>query len=123
MGQKQFANLLGETERETDMRFALRQEFPYNIKTVIAARELRYDAIDEQPGLKSQELLGVEKDGPLVITRRLFKFGNAIPDIVKKMVPAGMLEMVDVNTFNTETYLSKFTMHSEYAPDKVNIVL
>lgn len=104
------------------MRFALRQEFPYNIKTVIAARELRYDAIDEQPGLKSQELLGVEKDGPLVITRRLFKFGNAIPDIVKKMVPAGMLEMVDVNTFNTETYLSKFTMHSEYAPDKVKIV-
>lgn len=103
------------------MRYQLRQEFPYPIKTVIAARELRYDDIDNQPGLKSQELLGVENDGPVVITKRLFRFGSAIPEIVKKMVPAGLLEMVDTNYFHTETYLSKFTMHSEYSPDKVKI--
>ncbi|MFZ5628818.1 MAG: DUF2505 domain-containing protein [Spirochaetota bacterium] len=103
------------------MRFTLRQEFPYPIKTVIAARELRYDDIENQPGLKSQELLGVEHDGPVVITRRLFRFGSAIPDVIKKLVPAGMLEMVDTNYFNTETNLSQFTMHSEYAPDKVKI--
>lgn len=37
------------------------------------------------------------------------------------MVPAKMLEMIDTNYFNTETYLSEFTMHSEYSPDKVQI--
>lgn len=103
------------------MRYKLRQEFPFPIKTVIAARELRYDDIENQPGLKSQELLGIEKQGSLLVTRRLFRFGSAIPDLVKKMVPAKMLEMVDTNYFDTETYLSKFTMQSEYAPDKVKI--
>ncbi len=103
------------------MRFVLRQEFPYAIKTVIAARELRYEDIDNQPGLKSQELLGIEHQGPVVVTRRLFRFGTAIPDIVKKMVPAKMLEMIDTNHFNTETYLSQFTMHSEFAPEKIKI--
>lgn len=103
------------------MRFTMRQEFPYPIKTVIAAREHRYDDIENQPGLKSQQLMGIEHDGPVVITRRLFKFGSAVPEIIKKMVPTGMLEMVDTNYFNTETYVSRFTMHSEYAPDKVKI--
>jgi hypothetical protein len=56
--------------------------------------------------------MGIEHDGPVVITRRLFKFGSAVPEIIKKMVPAGMLEMVDTNYFNTETYVSRFTMHS-----------
>jgi Protein of unknown function (DUF2505) len=103
------------------MRYQLRQEFPYPIKTVIAARELRYDDIDNQPGLKSQELISAEQQGTVTVTRRLFRFGNAIPDIVKKMVPAKLLEMVDTNYFDTETYLSRFTMQSEYAPDKVKI--
>lgn len=103
------------------MRYTLRQEFPYTIKTVIAARELRYDDIDNQPGLKSQQLLGTEMLGNVLVTRRLFRFGSAIPDIVKKMVPEKMLEMVDTNYFDTVTYLSRFTMHSEYSPDKVKI--
>lgn len=103
------------------MRFQLRQEFPYPIDTVIAARELRYNDIESQPGLKSQELISVEREGSVVITKRLFRFGAAIPDIVKKMVPAKMLEMVDTNYFDTTTYLSRFTMQSEYAPDKVKI--
>ena len=103
------------------MRYTLRQEFPYAIATVIAARELRYDDIDNQPGLKSQELLGTEMQGNILITRRLFRFGSAIPDIVKKMVPEKMLEMVDTNYFDTVTYLSRFTMQSEYAPEKVKI--
>lgn len=103
------------------MRYQLRQEFPFPIKTVIAARELRYDDIDNQPGLKSQELLGIERQGSVLITRRLFRFGSAIPDVVKKMVPAKLLEMVDTNYFDTETYLSKFVMQSEYAPEKVKI--
>lgn len=103
------------------MRYVLRQEFPYPIRTVIAARELRYEDMDSQPGLKSQELLGTEQQGSVIITRRLFRFGTAIPDIVKKMVPEKMLEMIDTNYFDTATYLSKFTMHSEYSPDKVKI--
>ncbi len=103
------------------MRYTLRQEFPYPIKTVIAARELRYDDIDNQPGLKSQQLLGTEVLGSVIVTRRLFRFGSAIPDIVKKMVPEKMLEMVDTNYFDTVTYLSRFTMHSEYAPEKIKI--
>lgn len=103
------------------MQFTLRQEFPYPLETVITAREHRYDYIDNQPSLKSQELLGVERTGAIVTTRRRFKFGDGLPDIVKKMVPAGMLEMIDTNTFNTETFESAFTMRSEYMPDKVTI--
>ncbi len=103
------------------MRYQLRQEFPYPIKTVIAARELRYDDIDNQPGLKSQELMGTERQGAVIITKRLFRFGTAIPEIVKKMVPAKLLEMVDTNYFDTETYLSRFVMQSEYAPEKIKI--
>lgn len=105
----------------TLMRYQLRQEFPFSIQTVIAARELRYDDIDNQPGLKSQKLISVERQGSLIITKRLFRFGSAIPDIVKKMVPAKLLEMVDTNYFDTETFVSRFTMQSEYAPDKVKI--
>ena len=59
--------------------------------------------------------------GNVLVTRRLFRFGSAIPDIIKKMVPEKMLEMVDTNYFDTVTYLSRFTMHSEYSPDKVKI--
>jgi|GEM_PF-1494014 len=103
------------------MRFQLRQEFQYPIKTVVAARELRFENDENRPGLESHELLGVERDGPIVITRRLLKFGGGIPEIVRKLVPAEMLEMVDTNYFNTETYLSRFTMHSEHFPDKVKI--
>jgi len=103
------------------MRYELRQEFPYPLKTVLAAREMRYNDIDGQPGLKSQELLGVEHDGAIVITKRRFRLGAAIPEIVKKMVPDKMLEMIDTNYFNTETHLSEFSMQSEYAPEKVKI--
>ncbi len=103
------------------MRYTLRQEFPFAIKTVIAARELRYDDIDNQPGLKSQQLLGTEILGSVIVTRRLFRFGSAIPDIVKKMVPEKMLEMIDTNYFDTATNLSRFTMHSEYSPEKIRI--
>lgn len=102
-------------------RYTLRQEFPYPIKTVIQAREHRYDELEHQPGLKSQELLGQEHDGPVVITRRLMKFGETVPDLIKKMVPANLLQMTDTNYFNTETFESKFTMRSDYAPDKVKI--
>jgi hypothetical protein len=103
------------------MRYQLRQEFPYALRTVIAARELRYDDIDSQPGLKSQELLSVERQGSITVTKRLFRFGSAIPEIVKKMVPAKLLEMVDTNYFDSATHLSRFMMQSEYAPDKVKI--
>ncbi|HRP68596.1 MAG TPA: DUF2505 domain-containing protein [Turneriella sp.] len=103
------------------MRYELKQEFPYSLATVLKARTLRYEKIQDQPGLNAQELLSVEHDGPVVITRRRFRLGQAIPDIVKKMVPEKMLEMIDTNYFNTESHLSKFTMHSEYAPEKVKI--
>jgi hypothetical protein len=103
------------------MRFQLRQEFHYPIRTVIAARELRFDDDANRPGLESHELLGVERDGPIIITRRLLKFGGGIPEIVRKLVPSDMLEMIDTNYFNTETYLSRFIMHSEHFPDKVKI--
>lgn len=103
------------------MRFVLRQEFPYPIATVIQAREHRYDDMENQPGLKSQELLSTEHQGSVIITRRLFRFGSAIPDLIKKLVPEKMLEMVDTNYFDTATNLSRFTMHSEYSPDKVKI--
>lgn len=103
------------------MRYRLRQEFPYPIETVIAARELRYEDLDSQPGLKSQELISVEQQGTVKITKRLFRFGSAIPDIVKKLVPAKLLEMVDTNYFDSATNLSRFTMQSEYAPEKVKI--
>lgn len=103
------------------MRYQLRQEFPYNIETVIAARELRYDDIENQPGLRSQELISTEKQGNIIVTKRLFRFGSAIPDVVKKMVPAKLLEMVDTNYFDTATYLSRFTMQSEFSPEKVKI--
>lgn len=102
-------------------KYTLRQEFPYPLKTVIRAREHRYDELHNQPGLKSQELLGTEHDGPVVITKRLMKFGETVPDIIKKMVPAALLQMTDTNYFNTETHESKFTMLSDYAPDKVKI--
>lgn len=103
------------------MRYQLLQEFPHNIQTVVAARELRYEDIDSQPGLKSQQLLGTETQGSLIITRRLFRFGSAIPEIIKKMVPDKLLEMVDTNYFDTETYMSRFVMQSEYAPEKIKI--
>lgn len=103
------------------MRYELRQEFPYPIKTVIAAREMRYNDIESQPGLKAQELLSAARDGAIVITKRRFRLGAAIPEIVKKMVPEKMLEMVDTNYFNTETNMSEFSMQSEYAPEKVKI--
>jgi hypothetical protein len=103
------------------MRFQLRQEFPFSIKTVIAARERRYDDIDNQPGLKSQTLISVEQQGSVIVTKRLFRFGTAIPEIVKKMVPEKLLEMVDTNYFNTETCESRFVMQSEYSPDKVKV--
>ncbi|MBV6492145.1 MAG: hypothetical protein LDLANPLL_00136 [Turneriella sp.] len=103
------------------MRYELRQEFPYPLDTVLQARNQRFEYIERQPGLNSQELLSIEEKGPLIITRRRLRFGSTIPDIVKKMVPEKMLEMVDTNVFNTETYLSKFTMESEYIPDKIKI--
>lgn len=103
------------------MRYQLRQEFPYNIETVIAARELRYDDIENQPGLKSQELISAEKQGSIIVTKRLFRFGTAIPDVVKSMVPAKLLEMVDTNYFDTSSYLSRFVMQSEFSPEKVKI--
>jgi len=103
------------------VRYKLRQEFPFKIATVIAARELRYDDIDNQPGLKSQELLSTEKQGTVIITRRLFRFGTAIPDIIKKMVPPKLLEMVDTNYFDTATNQSRFEMVSEYSPEKVRL--
>lgn len=120
-GSKTIRHEVSDHAAGPTMRYTLRQEFPYSIKTVIAARELRYDDIDNQPGLKSQQLLGTEMLGNVLVTRRLFRFGSAIPDIVKKMVPEKMLEMVDTNYFDTVTYLSRFTMHSEYSPDKVKI--
>jgi hypothetical protein len=104
------------------MRYTLRQEFPFPIKAVIEAREARYDALENQPGLKSQELLSQEIDGTVIITRRLFRFGEAIPEMVKKMVPAALLEMVDTNHFDVATNISRFTMQSEFSPDKIKIV-
>jgi len=103
------------------MHFKLRQEFPFPLKTVIAAREMRYDDIDNQPGLKSQTLISVEREGAIIITKRLFRFGSAIPEIVKKMVPEKLLEMVDTNYFNTETSESRFVMQSEYSPHMLKI--
>lgn len=104
------------------MQYELRQEFPFSIETVLKARESRYDSLDNQPGLKSQQLLSQEVNGTITVTRRLFRFGSAIPEIVKKMVPESLLEMVDTNHFDSSTNISQFTMQSEYSPDKIKIV-
>lgn len=103
------------------VKYKLRQEFPYPLKVVLAARELRYEDIDNQPGLKSQELLSTERDGTVIITKRLFRFGTAIPDMIKQMVPTKLLEMVDTNYFDTATSKSRFVMQSEYSPEKMKL--
>lgn len=103
------------------VKVTIRQEFPYPLETVVLSREHRFSEPENQPGLQSQELLEKTTQGPVIITRRLMKFGQSVPEIIRKMVPADMLHMTDTNHFNTITCESSFFMISDFAPNALRI--
>jgi len=101
--------------------FNLTQQFHASIESVLAAREKRYDDISKQDGLKGQELLDKKTEGGFIISRRALSLADRIPDAVKTMIPAGLLNVTEEARFEIATNTNRFEVTYDKNPDKLRI--
>ena len=101
--------------------FNLTQQFSAGLESVLAAREKRYDDISKQDGLKGHELLDKKNEGGFIISRRSLSLADRIPDVVKAMIPAGLLNVTEEARFELATNINRFEVTYDKNPDKLRI--
>lgn len=101
--------------------FQLVQSFPAHIDKVLAARERRFEDVSKQEGLKGQQILDRKVEGNIITTRRAFSLADKIPDAIKPMVPAGLLNLTEVAKFDTAEKINRFEVTYEQNPDRLRI--
>jgi len=101
--------------------FRLLQPFPASVEKVLAARERRFEDLSKHDGLKNQALLDRRQEGKVVVTKRALSLADKIPDAIKPLVPAGLLNLVETAHFDTETNTNRFVVTYVDNPDRLKI--
>jgi hypothetical protein len=99
-------------------KIQLEQTFPYSLQAVLEAREKRWDDSETFSEISDQKQLDKKQEGDILISRRKLGLSNYLPAIVRKVLPASIMELNDDSSYNIKTNVNTFEIYPEKHKDK-----